>query len=871
MRTTNPIAAPVLLSPAQDQRFVPSDNGMQSFSVQPVPGATAYEIQITSASDESFTSFTKSVSEKPSFSTFFGKQGPTIWRIRAVVGSETGPWSKTGRFFINPLPGSFMIPFSPALLTFPFAYYRDGNTLTHQISVATDSSFTQLVYRKSLYDNSTQASVMGLIENLRPNTLYYVKVEDVNEGQDPTLPTGVLSRMKQTFRTGTDQMAFKWSFINTVTHPTLPLGLLNSIKVTDDALWTVHNRDGLFQLNPENLALQSITRTSTNGKIGSYRLALSEDNPGGLWLINGVSTGNGNYSVTPYQQMGKLVDSSGELAERVLFKPTFSFSDFSTSPRLFYSSYGIYAPAADNLTKMYEPPANSWITKRLIRPGFIWMIQLNSSNTPYTLVEFNPLTKTSRAFSSDMISQLGKYILDIATDALGNLWVSQSSNTNPFPVLAKFDGQNWTTPTTPITSIRNMANDPFGNLYIIDGFQKLYRYDGQAWKNLGTLPAFSNLGKMTVDGRGNLWFNGPYQIIRSSPCGSMEAPNLSVSKQNSEAGESVTLKAEGCSSVVWSWNNASETVSNQLEKGTNQFVVKPTINTTYHARCYDDGCSGTEANLLVNVRPKLLLTKTNKTGYCPGDLLTASITLQGSAAPTNQFSLVLKSGSQTVRYPTVISGPDFSSSLPLALKAGPYTVYAESSEPALLSRDSIQITVMPLPTAELSSNRPDLAPGDSARISVALTGTAPWLFTRWDGQVIQTADSPYQAIFHATQQPISYNLTVSGLSDVSCANGTVKNPLTIGVLVLATEPSVDQEVAVYPNPTSGRLFIKVTAPRLIKRLQLSDQQGREVKQKTLLTPVRQQEWDISTFASGTYLLRVETTNKKAVVWKIIKI
>lgn len=876
LRTINTISVPVLLSPGSDQRFVPYNNGTQSFSVQPVSGATAYEIQITSASDESFASFMKSVSEKPSFSLSINKQGPVIWRVRAVVGSQTGPWSKTGRFFINPSLASFTIPFSPALLTFPFVYYRSTNTLTHQVSVATDSLFTQLVYKKSLYDKSTPNTINGMIENLRPNTLYYVKIEDVNEGQDPMLPTGVLTQLKSTFRTGNSQTLSKWLFINTTTYPNLPIGPTYSIKATPDTLWFCHYSEGLFHLNLDNLTLQVINRTSTNGKIGNYRLVLSEDNPAGIWLTNGLSTGNSNSLVHPFWQIGKLVNPSGELAERVIFKPNFNyFTDFSTSPRLFYNPYTIYAPIGDALSKIYEIPINHVTYERLLlRSGLVWMIQYNFFNSTYVLVEFNPLTKTTRTFSSENTPQLGKYLYKLATDALGNLWVSQSSNTYPFPALAKFDGQNWTsykTPTTPITSVRNMTNDPFGNLYAVDGPGTLYRYDGQTWKNLGEVPLYGYFSEMTVDGRGNLWFNGPYQIIRYNPCAPMAAPKLSVSKQNAEAGESVTLKAEGCSNVVWSWRNASETVSDRLEKGTNQLEIKPIINTTYRARCYDDGCSGAEANLLVTVLPKLSLVKTNKNQFCPGDLLTASIALQGSVSTTNQFSLVLKSGSQTVRYPTVVNGQDFSCSLPLTLKPGPYTVYAESSEPALLSRDSVQITIVSLPTAELISSNSNLLPGDSARISVVLTGTGPWLFTRWDGQVIQTPDSPYTATFNTTQQPNDYKLTITGLSDVNCPNGTIKNVLSIKALILANEPSSVDGITVYPNPTSGKLVINVAAHRLIRRLQLSDLQEREVKRKTFLTPVRQQEWDISASPSGMYLLRIETTDGKAVVWKIIKL
>ena len=874
------LTAPVLLLPAYNQRLIPYNNGQLAFSVQAVTGATSYDVQVTGTDDEQFNYPAKLTSIQSSSTVAANRVGAVLWRVRAVSGTQTGPWSATGRFFVN--TSSILTPaFSPIPATFPYSYYPAMRILATQVSVATDSLFTQPVYQKTLQGNLTAGGpVVGMLENLRPNTLYYVKIDEVNNGQRSDFPAGVLVRSKSTFKTGATVLAPQWSFINSSTYPTLPQGLPTALVSTSDALWLSYYVDGLFRIRPDSSTSQVINRASTVGKVGGHTLAISDTKTGEIWLTNAISAyGGASFAVA--RQVGKLVNPSGELTERVVFKPVnYSYNAFSASPRLFYTGNVIYAPKDDSLTKIYQVSSNQSIQQQINRPGLVWMLQYNyssssSSDYYYSIVELNLLTKITRTYSYSNTPQLGKYLRDMAVDALGNLWVSQSSTTSNFPALAKFDGQTWTsykTPDIPINYALYLTNDPFGNLYGISNtaLPILYRYDGQTWKNLGEIPTYNNLGKMTVDSRGNIWFNGSFQVVRYNRCATVATPKLTASKQTLDAGESITLKAEGCSSAIWSWSNTAETVNDQLIKGSNELVVKPTLSTTYRARCYDDGCSGNEAKTSLTVLPRLSVVKTNKTTYCPGDYLTATINLLGSVDATNQYALILKTGSQSTRYAVVGSGPDLSVPLSTTLLPGSYVIYAESSQPATRSRDSLQITVIAPPTAELSSSKTGLMPGDSARISVALTGTAPWQFTRWDNQTVQAGASPYVATFVARQQASSYNLSISALSDALCPIGTVKNTLTLTLLILATETLATEGISVYPNPAFGKIVVDLAAQSAISTLQLLDLQGREIQRKTLSVPVRREEWDTSSLPAGTYLLHIETTDRRKAIWKIVK-
>ena len=386
------------------------------------------------------------------------------------------------------------------------------------------------------------------------------------------------------------------------------------------------------------------------------------------------------------------------------------------------------------------------------------------------------------------------------------------------------------------------------------------------------MPTPDYLGTITADGLGNVWFNGPYQIVRYNTC-AVATPKILTAKPTVEIGERVTLRAEGCSSTIWSWSSADGIGPAQLIVNSNELVANPLSNTTYRARCASDLCGTTspEATLTLTVLPRLSIAKANKTTYCPGDLLTATIGLQGRVQALNQYSLLARSGGQTTRYTATGNDSTLAITLSATLKPGQYVLYAESSLPVVRSRDSVLITVAPVPTAELSSSKSGLIPGDSTLISVALTGSPPWTFTRWDQQNVQALTSPYTASFKAMEQPAAYRLTVSGLKDAFCPVGMVKNELTINLIPLAAEPASTLGIAVYPNPTSGKLIIDAAGPTRLNRLHLQNAQGRTMKEVYFLVPTHRADWDVTDMPAGVYLLHIETTEHKEGIWKLIKL
>ena len=120
-------------------------------------------------------------------------------------------------------------------------------------------------------------------------------------------------------------------------------------------------------------------------------------------------------------------------------------------------------------------------------------------------------------------------------------------------------------------------------------------------------------------------------------------------------------------------------------------------------------------------------------------------------------------------------------------------------------------------------------------------------------------------------QPTNYSLSITGLSDANCATGTIKNSIVISALALANEPLLLEGISVYPNPVTDQITIELkagTAP--LARLQLRDEQGRDIRQKNLTGRSFREQWDMRGLASGYYVLHIETQDGRAANWKVVK-
>ncbi len=872
---------PIMLSPTHDQRLIPyNNNAPVPFAVQPVAGATAYEWQISNQPNLTYAStFTTT---QPTTSLPINQNGVVYWWVRSWKSNVATGWSVARRFFRNP-PGFWVsLPFeSSAPFSFPYGYYpssTDVNLIRVQAALSIDPSFERVIWQQQLV--FTRGFLGGMLKALQPNTQYYLRVQELRAATNTDYPPGVLTEAVRSFKTGSAVLPAQWQFFNNETVADLPPGRVINLIPTTDAIWLQLEETGIFQLDPAKSTGRAVNRASTKGAIGNQNLYLDPNGADGLWLTNAISI-NGGKPFSSARQSGRFISGPDSLSQRIVVKPNNAyFNGFSNAPRLYIGFNAIYAQQSDSLSAVYQVGENTSIQRYLLRQSSVWMVQSNWASQRNEVVEFDRLTKKQRAFSKATTPQLGQNLNELVVDGLGNIWVSQTDPSSfTFPRLAKFDGQQWTSypqSTVPFNFIHSFGADAVGNLYVLGQpnsgqNNRLWRFDGQVWKEIGQLPSLSySLGNMLIDRQGSIWwYNGNFQVVRFNSCSGITTPKLAATKNSVEVGESTMLKAEGCTSAIWSWSSVAGSTTDLLVKAANELVVTPTANTTYRVRCYDEGCSGSEASLTLTVRPRLSVTKINKTDFCPNDRLTATVSVTGSMEPTNQYVAVFKSATQTIRSAPVSATTEVSVPIASSLVSGRYIFYLESTQPAVRSRDSVQINVAALPTAELATTRTALVSGDSTQVVVTLTGTSPWRFTRWDGQLVQATISPYTSWVKATSQA-SYSVSISSLSDANCAAGTLKNTLVLS-LITGTEPQFGNVFIVKPNPTTGIVTIEALVNETIASIQVYDQTGSAIQRLTFLKPTRKQVIDLSTSAAGIYLLKAQTTNGHLLTWKIIKL
>ncbi len=541
----------------------------------------------------------------------------------------------------------------------------------------------------------------------------------------------------------------------------------------------------MYEYDAEKATTRPVNRTTTKGAIGSDQLYLDGNADGELWLTNGISVSGGGQSlIFSASQVGRLMAGADTLNQRMVIKPKDAyFTWFDNRLRLFGNPTTLYVQQGDGLTKIYE--TNDRIDQYAPRQSSVWMRQLNHQNAQYELVEYDLLTKTQRRFSKDNTPQLSQTIGPIVVDSPGNLWVWQY-NLGLFALMPKSNGQQWTNvprSSVPFSSVSSYGADAMGNFFVLGSptnatGSRLWRYDGQVWREIGQLPTLTYpLGDMVIDKQGIVWLYGTgFQAIRFNPCGAITTPKVVATKNSIEVGEAVTLKAEGCSSAIWSWSSVAGSTTDLLQKATNELTVTPTASTTYRVRCYDEGCSGSEATTSVAVRPRLSVAKVNKTIFCINDRLTATLSLTGSVEAGNQYIGVLKSATQTVRTAPVSTTADVSIPITASLAAGRYVFYIESTKPAVRSVDSVAISVVVPALARPSAAKPIIEIGETTTLKAEGCTSAIW---SWSSAVETRTNQLVQGSNQLSVSPTANTTYRVRCYDSGCSGDEVGLSLTV--------------------------------------------------------------------------------------------
>ncbi len=165
-------------------------------------------------------------------------------------------------------------------------------------------------------------------------------------------------------------------------------------------------------------------------------------------------------------------------------------------------------------------------------------------------------------------------------------------------------------------------------------------------------------------------------------------------------------------------------------------------------------------------------------GYCLGG---EGVQVGLDSSQTGILYQLKKDGSD-VGNPIVGNGNPFS--FGEQTEAGTYTVLASDTvnNCVLMMNGNAIITILPLPTATITGTT-SLCAGESAELSVALTGTAPFSLEFSDGFTANNIEtSPYIREVSQTQ---TTEYSITEVSDVNCSN-TGTGTATITILPLPT-------------------------------------------------------------------------------------
>jgi gliding motility-associated-like protein len=236
------------------------------------------------------------------------------------------------------------------------------------------------------------------------------------------------------------------------------------------------------------------------------------------------------------------------------------------------------------------------------------------------------------------------------------------------------------------------------------------------------------------------------------------------------------------------------------------FKVAPSSTKTYtvtslsDANCTSIGADKTGTALVtVNNRPTSLIS--GSANLCTGDSSTISIALTG----LQPWNITYTDGTTPVTVNGIVSSPYTFKVAPSVTKTYIVATLSDVNCTSIGSdkTGSAIITVNARPTSSISGST-TICNGDSATISMALTGTQPWSITYTDGTIPVTVtgivSSPY--VFKVAPSSTK-TYTVTSLRDINCeaTNAGVNSQITITVNP-SPRASITGSVSVIKNSSS---------------------------------------------------------------------
>jgi hypothetical protein len=750
------LTAPILKTPLDNTANIDFGSDI-TLTFDAVEGATQYELDFDISDDYRSSGYKQpfniiTLSNTNSFTInpqqILSNQR-CYWRVRAINGNLKSAWSETRKFFFPMESSNIYFTTSQDLNNVPPSFlinsYTGNQEYDTKFSIFQTNDLSKPVFERTLKPNKYPYSSTGslFIDKLSSNTNYILKVESINPKVDlpHDIPVGVIRSSSKSFRTGSESAYSNWQIFNGNNTPNFSkqLNFYNKFGVSTKNLF-ISTEDGLVKFQCDSLKSTIHDRDNTKGQL-SGRIAgrVNVDSVGNVWAIVPLSKGytyNNNLVVT--NQAIRQFDGQ---SMKMLSSQQVEFEG-NVKNITFFDVQNKFIGDGNNIIKL-----EGNIGKVVMDIGYygdmvgsktnLWFVN-NYGGNGAEIKRFNIQSRALSIFDRTTIPALfGSNNIKILTDSNDNLWVLVNRNFFSTSLL-KYDGINWTeynSNNSPLKYVGDMFVDKFNNVYVNSvpnansDDVTVMKFNGKEWKDVAKIKMNINYNKVFCDGFGKIWeqVDGS-SILRFDPCPQMPKPTILSSLPFIDLNKNAVLEAKGCTNVIWNWKNKEENVYEKLISGTNKVEVSPKSITTYAARCVDEGCSGQETTFTFNFLPVLFTEKVTKNEICLNDTLKIFPKIVGNFDVNNQFSAILSSSQGILTFPLVNNKTNYLLPPNSKLLSGKYWLKLEGSSPKVMSKDSLEITILSIPNVNITGVN-SFCKGQSTNLTSTISGgTSPYSY-----------------------------------------------------------------------------------------------------------------------------------------------
>ncbi len=878
--TTDLLETPVPLLPETNIINLSGTNINLVFSK--IEEATEYQVETVgySSSNTSFSFDLNKVTRRTNTNslTFSLSNEAFTWRVRAVKGNQTSAWSKSFTHWMRPNAIAIEFPTSGINgfpLSFPVNYQSGlGDILQVKVTVSKNMDYSTPIVSEFLKGSTSsgQLNYPYFLNNLNPNTTYYIKFEEYNldDFNVIEMPKGLVRFSERTFKTSSEDTYTRTiSFFNRANIPTISR-TLSEIAFNDNTAF-VSTAEGIVKMDLDGKNSNLYDREKTKGDFGNILPEIRTDKTGNLWLLTRVSRRIAFDGLFP-----KVTFRLAKFDPVTLKMIT--FSDFVGSGNTIFVNFDPESQNVSNNTtaihKLIKDSTESILTLpptlRMIAPvqwakNGAWLLVRNSSSLDDEILYFNYEKKSCTTYNKAN-GFLGSKISQIFVDSEDNLHVINSTSNE---ILKYSDIEKWQRMSFKVEGTNRIAGFKNSVLYlenIFAGNRNLYSLENNQIKLIENIPLPSTASStIQLDRAGKIWILQTDKLLKIDLCDQLPSPRISSSKTLLVKNEEVRLFSEGCSTVKWFKDN--ELIPNLV---TQELVLKAIESVIYKAQCVSNGCSSNFSNdIRINV-VGLEFSGIDKKEICTNESLTFYIKTQGAFGPSNK--IIANLFKDQLKTKVVLNESNKFYSLPLSneISPGSYWVKVESTEPAIFPIDSFQFKINQIPTVSISAYK-DIFVFDSTQIELVFTGQAPFSFKVNETQYSNVISKSFSINFKPLE-PKQYSFRVSGFSDLNCPNGFVIGESTVNINSKINPKIANRWVKVYPVPLENTLSIDVyNKPGTTLKMKLTNSLGQIIKEEAFPISGFLENYKVNTLdiSSGVYFLFIDTGKRKE-MFKIVK-